>query len=227
MWIFPLDTDNFIVHQKFLEENDSNPIFVSHPRSGGHYTMACLEEYFNKTVLCDSYVGDEVLVEDVLLLHSHDGETGYPCYRQFLSIERKNVVILVREPVDVIFSWLSLRNLHKNKDDVIFETENYKQFIYKWLVNEKFTENKLVISYDKLKRTFEDEFSKLVRYLGGRINKAKMKRIKSKITEGVIYKKHPHTTNKMPKYNIERSKFTKKFGGLINDTMGDSYLLFT
>jgi hypothetical protein len=214
MYSFLIDSENFVTHSKFLENKD-NPIFVSYPRTGAHWIMTCLENYFNRPVLYDSYVNNEVDVEKVLLLHTHDGETGYPCFRPALSIKWPNVIVLHRDPVDTVFSGLSLRGLHEDRESIMEEAVNYKNFIDKWLRFEDFTKRKLIVKYDDLKNDFVGEFSRIVRYFNRRTNKKKIMKLQKTVTRELIRNKYPHTINAMPDYDSLRKDFRNKFSGLI------------
>jgi hypothetical protein len=225
--IYFLLNSDFKTHLEFLKKR-SNPIFVTYPRTGTHWIMTCLEEYFNQPVLFDSYTNNEVDVSKVLIVQTHDNEARHPSWRPFLSIIRSNVIVSCREPVDAIFSWIFLsvdesKKLNK-KERVTRRALKYKAYINKWIRFEKFTERKTIISYSNLVKDFNKEFSKAIVHLGGIVDNKKINIVKEKVTKEFVKAKYPADISNVPDYENQREEFYKEFGDLIITIMGDSHI---
>lgn len=207
------------VHRKFLSDFN-NPIFVSFPRTGRHWLAACIENYFKKLVLYDSYENKETDVSKFIILHTHDEELdSSQGTRGELDIKRLNVLYLYRNSVDTVFSYLQQFTYNYNIDKVKEIANKYKNHLYKWCIAEEFTTKKTLISYDKLKNNFFKEFSKVILHFGDNIDKKKVEYLNKNITKKIT-NCFPPKDMSFKMYEILRKEFFKNYANLVTDIIG-------
>lgn len=187
------------------------PFLVSFPRTGSHWLRMMSELYFERPTLTRNFFYPEK--SDFLFLHTHDMD---------LSVERRNVIYLYRQPVPTIFSQLTY---HKDDTDdtaaIIRWTDIYGRHLEKWILIETFTVQKTVLRYDLLRDSMISEFSKLVRHFDKVPDPAKIYRAASLVTKQAVAAKvdsdDPQVIAKQADYGVRRIKFREKFSGLISD----------
>jgi hypothetical protein len=136
--------------------NPENTFLVSFPRTGSHWLRMLMELYFERPSLRRVFFYPEV--EDYLTLHTHDLD---------LTVERRRVIYLYREPVATIYS--QLRYHEEDTSDIArvhHWSELYGRHLDKWLAAESFTTQKTLLRYDRLKADTAAEFAKVCAHVG-------------------------------------------------------------
>jgi hypothetical protein len=198
------------------------PYYVGVSRSGSHWIRLVLEGYLDGKSPISSFIACK---DDINVLYSrlndfkgtHDME---------LDFVYNNVIYLYRNPIDCIFSNLKYDGTAiTDKSAVDYYLNIWILHIQKWVYDEKFTNKKVVLCYEKLKNNFVDEFSKLLIFLNLEVDADKIiesKEIytKSKIKQIVHDKK---VINDESDYEIQRIKFIELFGEYIVSKLPESH----
>ncbi len=198
------------------------PYYVGVSRSGSHWIRLVLEEYLDGKSPISSFIACK---DDINILHNRLSDFK-GTHDMKLDFVYGNVIYLYRNPIDCIFS-----NLKYDCTDITDknEVDRYLNIwiahIQKWIYDEKFTNKKVVLSYEKLKNNFVDEFSKLLIFLNVEIDKNKILKsneiyTKSKIKEIVHDKK---VINDELDYETQRSKFHELFGEYIYNKLPETH----
>jgi len=198
------------------------PYYVGVSRSGSHWIRLVLEGYLDGKSPISSFIACK---DDINVLYSRLNDFKGTHDMQ-LDFEYDNVIYLYRNPIDCIFSNLKYDGTDfRDKNEVDRYLKIWIAHIQKWIYDEKFTNKKVVLSYEKLKNNFVDEFSKLLSFLNIEINANKIiesKGIytKSKIREIVHDKK---VINNDLDYELHRNIFIKLFGEYIIINLPESH----
>jgi len=198
------------------------PYYVGVSRSGSHWIRLVLEGYLDGTSPISSFIACK---DDINVLYSRLSDFKGTHDMQ-LDFVYDNVIYLYRNPIDCIFSNLKYDGTDfRNKNEVDKYLEIWIAHIQKWIYDEKFTNKKVILSYEKLKNNFIDEFSKLLEFLNIGINTEKITQsnetyTKSKIREIVHDKK---VINNESDYELQRSKFVELFGEYIISKLPETH----
>ncbi len=198
--------DNFISDPDF-------PWLISFPRTGSHWLRMMMELYFEKPSLVRVFYYKKA--EDFTCYHRHDDK---------LSLKGiKNVIYIYRNPVDTIFS---LACYYKedifDQNNLIQKTYSYSDHLAKWLVHEKFTSKKVVLTYERLQEHLLEEFKKLTDFYQVELVPEKLEKIRSQVSKKVLKRKTTDNTqivNINSNYEETRALFKKKNSRLVIDKL--------
>lgn len=203
-------TDRDTLNQ-FITKNDF-PFLISFPRTGSHWLRMIMELYFKKPSL-------------VRIFYFHDAK-DFTCYHRHdenLDIEHENIIYLYRNPPDTIFSQLNYYSEPLNdKNRIEYWSELYGKHLSKWLITEKFTTKKTVISYDKMKKKLATEFAKICGHFNVDYENEALADVSKRVTKNEVISKTKHdkrVINRNAQYDNLRSDFKIKYFGLIMDTI--------
>lgn len=205
-----------ITHHPFIEKIVTQPGFpwlISFPRTGSHWLRMIMELYFEKPSLVEVYFFKNA--KEFTCYHRHDTHlTVGGC---------TNVIYLYREPIDTVFSYMKYKKENlDDKEKVLELTNNYVDHLSKWIFDEKFTEHKTLISYDKLKADLDNEFIKICKHFNVHFNSEKLKEATLLVSKEKLKSKASHdknVVNTSESYSLERDTFRTKFGVYINETV--------
>lgn len=159
--------------------NADNPFLVSFPRTGSHWFRMLCELYFEHPTLVRMFYYPEKT--DYLFLHRHDED---------LSLERRNVIYLYREPVGTIYSLLRYHN--EDPDDtkrIAYWADLYGQHLNKWLHQERFTTKKTIITYEAMQSDLPAVFEKVTAHLGHSLDRAQLEQVARQVTKEEVKRK--------------------------------------
>lgn len=169
-----------IVDKLIADENF--PYLVSFPRTGSHWLRLIMELCFEKPSLVRIFYYPDA--KDFTCYHTHD---------QNITVKRKNVIYLYRQPAPVIFSQINY--YHEDPNDIIrikYWATLYGLHLEKWLLLDKFTQKKTVITYENMKNNLEREFKKVANHLGYNLDSSKLKTVANRISKDEVSKKTKH-----------------------------------
>jgi len=199
------DEGSMQVNKRVVEKFITNPDFpflISFPRTGSHWLRMTMELYFEKPSLVRIFYYKDAT--DFTCYHRHDEE---------LDIKRKNVVYLYRHPMDTIYSQL---NYYKqNVDDrkrIEYWANLYGRHLAKWLLEEKFTTKKTIITYEGMKKNMIREFKKICGHFSAPFNWEKLQPVSKKVAKTEVKRKTLHdkqVINLSDSYQLGRKKFKK------------------
>lgn len=200
--------DDDFVYQHLVDSFLKDPEFpwlISYPRTGSHWLRMIMELYFGKPSLVRSFYYKNA--KEFTCYHQHDEQ---------LDIKNVNKVIYIfRNPVDTVFS-----NLQYYKEDiedeqkVKFRAHQYSDHLAKWLIREKFTKNKILVTYEGLKSNLNDEFYKITQFLGEEFNHKKLDKVSKKVSKIDLKRKTRYNTqivNINSEYDKVRRVFRQSF----------------
>ena len=120
--------------------NQNNPFLVSFPRTGSAWLRMMIELAFDRPTLTRVYFLQDQT--DYVFMHTHDSD---------LSLRRRNVIYLYRDPVDTVYSQLSFEGGDVTDECAIERcSELYGRHLWKWLVVEDFTEKHISIEMNRI-----------------------------------------------------------------------------
>lgn len=173
-------TDSSVIEQ--FVKREANTFLVSFPRTGSHWLRMIMELYFKRPSLVRIFYFPEIT--DYLTLHTHDKD---------LSVERKNVIYLYRDPVETVYSQLNYYNENINDQSrIIYWADQYGRHLDKWLYAESFTKKKTILTYGGMKHNMEDEFRKITDHFGEDLNRNMLLDSVAMITKQEVKKKTSH-----------------------------------
>jgi hypothetical protein len=179
------DKETVAVSQKVVDKISSDPAFpylVSSPRTGSHWLRMLMELYFERPTLVRAFY--QFNNDDYLLIHTHDME---------LTTQRQNVIYLYREPISTVYSHIQYYNQDFNDPKIIAHwTGLYAQHLDKWLVTEKFTTHKTVLTYEAMMKDLPQAFAKVVAHFGATFNADKFAEVAKIVTKEEVKRKTPH-----------------------------------
>ena len=184
--------------------NPDFPYLVSFPRTGSHWLRMIMELYFEKPALVRIFYFRDA--DDFTCYHTHDMD---------LTLERKSVIYLYRNPVETIYSQLCYYK--ENVDD--FEHRQrwcnlYASHLTKWLIRENFTAKKSIITYESMASDIYSEFSRVCAHFGHPLDKAKLDAALNKVSKNELKRKTAHDTqvvNLSDEYHMARLDFEKRY----------------
>lgn len=203
------------IYDKYLIKKNTNdlnfPYFISFPRTGSHWLRMLMELYFEKPSL--SYVYFAKKPKSFTCYHRHDMELELPY--------RKQLIYLYRDPVDTIFSQL---NYHKkdltDTTFIKFQTLLYGLNFKKWVIDEDYAKNKVLLNYQRLKEQPFNEFELLCNFFKEPLDKQKLQRIIVQSTKEKIKSMTQHNNqviNISEGYEENRKRFKNQYSALIKE----------
>lgn len=199
--------DKAIITKKI--ENPEFPFLVSFPRTGSHWLRMIMESYFQKPSLVRVFYYKNA--KDFTCYHSHDMK---------FDIERQNVVYLYRNPVDTIYSQMNyLKHNIENKILIKYWSSVYGLHLAKWLLEEKFTKKKTIITYEGLKDNISSEFEKVCRHFDSKFDQKKLDITLDRISKEQLKSKTTYdaqVVNLSKEYEKNRNYFKKEFSDYIH-----------
>jgi len=203
-------TDERIIGH-FVNDPD-NPFLVSFPRTGSHWLRMLMELYFERPSLVRVFFYPDC--PDYLTLHTHDLD---------LDVRRKSVIYLYRDPAETIFSQLKYHREDTRDVQKITEWSRlYGSHLYKWLVEERFTEKKTVINYERLQKDLEAEFRKVVSHFNRMFDEDRLREISQKVDKNRVKKKTKHDKQVITisnRYETERQHFMRMYSQMVRDVI--------
>ena len=146
-----------------------------------------------------------------------------------LNFVSDNVVYLYRNPVDCIFSNLKYDGKKlEDRKSVDYYLNIWINHIQKWVYDEKFTKNKVILCYEKLQEDFVSEFSKLLNFFNIEVNQEKLIQSKEIYTKKKIKEIVEHDSkviNIEPNYEQERQLFWDLHSDYILSKLPDTHKL--
>lgn len=185
------------------------PWLISFPRTGSHWLRMMMELYFEKPSLVRAFYYKNAT--DFTCYHTHDHQLDIDAV--------KNIIYLFRNPVDTVFS--NLQYYKHNTRDIgkIKETTNsYSDHLVKWLIDEEFSENKTIISYEGLKNNLENEFKKITKFFNTEFDEELLKKVSKNVSKQSLKKKTLHdekVVNLDLEYNNLKDSFREDYWEII------------
>ncbi|MEM6843550.1 MAG: sulfotransferase domain-containing protein [Bacteroidota bacterium] len=149
--------------------------------------------------------------------HTHDED---------LSVKnRDRVIYLYRDPVETIYSQMNYykENL-SDTNRVNYWASLYGRHLNKWLHEEDFTKNKVVLTYENLKSDLTGEFAKLANFLDVPYYEKKVLTSAEHVTKERVKEKTQHDAqviNLKEKYKEDRNTFMQNHDELIYRVLKD------
>lgn len=139
-------------NSRFIE--DEIPCLVSFPRTGSHWLRIIIELYSGKSILNRPLL---VQSQKSIINHSHDNELT-ECWN--------SVIYLYRNPIDTIYSQLQYYSISlENINAITFWSIRYAAHLSHWVFIEDRSEEKIFLTYEKLKNNPQDELKKVFNFL--------------------------------------------------------------
>lgn len=196
-----------------LTQNPDFPFFVSFPRTGSHWLRMLMELYFERPSLVRAFYYFDAT--DFTCYHRHDED---------LTVERKSVLYLYREPVETIYSQMSFYKEQLNdRKRIVYWAELYGRHMDKWLYKEKFTTKKTILTYEGLRKNLSTEFEKICQHLKSPFDPQKLATVEQSVTKEKLKKKtthDPRVLNLSTEYESQREVFKADNSLLIHETIG-------
>lgn len=195
------------------------PFMVSFPRTGSHWLRMLCELYFEQPTLVRAFYYPDS--ENFLTCHTHDMD---------LACERRRVLYLYRDPVDTVFSQINYEEQSTDDETAVREwAGRYAEHLAKWLVNESFTHEKLVVRYEDIKRDLPGTFAKIADFFGQTLDVKKLEDAAGRVTKNEVKRKTAHDDRAVrlkADYELRRAKFREQFTDLIDQiTIGSCLAL--
>jgi malonyl CoA-acyl carrier protein transacylase len=204
-----------IASEELTEKFKANPEFpylVSFSRTGSHWLRMLMELYFDKPSLRLLFYKTVKETKDYSCYHTHDLD---------LNVQAKNVIYLYRDPVDTIYSQMSFHGQAIDNDEMLQGwIELYARHLDKWLMSEKFTTKKTIITYEGLRSNFLDEFRKVSEFFNVKFDAAKAEQVSKMVSKEKIKEKtahDPRVINLSSNYGDVREEFRKRNAKKIYD----------
>jgi hypothetical protein len=192
------------VIERFVADPE-NTFLVSFPRTGSHWARMLMELYFRRPSLVRVFYYPKQT--NYLTLHTHDLE---------LDVERQNVIYLYRDPVETVFSQLRYHEeAPGDTDRVRYWSDLYGRHLDKWLINERFTRKKTVITYEGLRESLDLEFMKICHHFGQDMDVEHLEHVAAKVGKSAVKEKtnhDPHVVDLCETYATERKHFIASQG---------------
>lgn len=188
------------------------PFMVSFPRTGSHWLRMLCELYFERPTLVRAFYYPDS--EDFLTCHTHDMD---------LACERSHVVYLYRDPVDTVYSQICYEEQSTEDEAVVRQwAGRYAEHLTKWLVEETFTQKKLIIRYEDLKRDLPGAFAPIAEFFGQKLDVNRLEDAASRVTKSEVKRKTAHDDRAVrvkDDYESRRARFHERFSDLIDQIM--------
>lgn len=188
------------------------PLLVGFPRSGNHFVNAVLELYFDRHRAPPQDGGLTFLPgksSNYMWLSIHDH------HLDIIPQNSKGAILLVRDPVDVMYSWTSL-NRNKSEFFIKSETRRYNSFIGKW--------NKIAgvkIYYENFLKTPDIPIQKVSNFFDVPFDKEKALEAVSVVSKEKLHKKanrrsrYHGVKHLSAEYQDSREAFRKQWASVI------------
>ncbi len=190
--------------EKYLEDPDF-PRFVSFSRTGSHWLRMLMELYLGKPSLRLIFFKTVKETKSYSCYHTHDLD---------LNTTARNVIYLYRDPVDTIFSQMIFHAQAMDNDELLNGwIELYARHLHKWLVDEKFTSKKVILSYEGMRKNLAGEFQKISEFYGVPFNRQHLEEISSMVSKDKIKEKtahDPRVINTSSTYSDDREFFRQR-----------------
>lgn len=193
--------------------NPDFPWLISFPRTGSHWLRMIMELYFKKPSLVRIFFYKDS--NDFTCFHRHDIDLIFNGCR--------NVIYLYRNPVDTIFSQIK----YDDKDIydlslVRYWCQLYGKHLSKWLIEETFTKQKTIISYEELKENIHRAFEKVCKHFEYPFNPQKLDMVLPMISKNTLKDKteeEPNIVNLTTSYENDRDIFREKYSSTIYENV--------
>lgn len=193
-------------------KNKDYPFLISFPRTGSHWLRMMMELYFEKPALTRAFYFHQAT--DFTCVHHHDVD---------LKLFRKNFLYLYRDVPSTVYSQMSydkenLKNLHRIK----YWSTIYALHLEKYLLNDNFSQKKVVLTYEGLVSDLPNEFRKICDFFHSDFNKDRLQSISGKIDKRKLKEKTGHdkqVVNLTSSYKQNRQEFIDKHKKLIFNTV--------
>jgi hypothetical protein len=96
----------------------------------------------------------------------------------------------------------------------------YGKHLSKWLIEETFTKNKTIITYEEMKKDIYGAFSKVCDHFGTPFERSKLNTVLPHVSKSSLKKKtkeDPQIVNLDASYEIKRKAFKEKYSTIIWD----------
>lgn len=192
-----------------------NVYLVSFPRTGSHWLRMLLELYFDRPTLTRIFYKHPN--ERYLLLHHHDLEG---------EIVRERVIYLYRNPVDTVFSQLNYYQEDENDvHRIVYWSNLYARHLNKWLVQEQFTHQKLVLRYEDLKQDAVAAIKKICQFYEEPFDEGRAREACEQITKehvrNRIEQADDRVVNAAPDYEKRRRQFRENHKDTVWNEIGN------
>jgi hypothetical protein len=203
-------TDRSLI-KRFTDDPDF-PYLISFPRTGSHWLRTLMELYFEKPSLVRAFYYKEAT--DFTCFHWHDADQ---------TLERRSVLYLYRQPAATVYSQMNYdqENL-EDSERVVYWSQLYGQHLKKWLITERFTSRKTVLTYERLTRALVSEFSKVCDHFGLPLDTKRLLEISALATKESLKEKTQHDSqvvNLSGSYQARRKDFQQRHAKLIMKTV--------
>lgn len=193
----------------------SFPLLVSFPRTGSHQLRLLMELYFQKPSLPRIFRYKRA--RSFTCCHVHD---LIPPDRP-AGIERKRVIYLYRDPVPTVHSILRYYEEDlKDLDRIAHWSRVYREHLKKWLLDEKGTEEKVLLYYEAFQQNPWDQFKDLCSFFGSKEDREAFETLFRTVTPDRI---SDHTTDtpaiigKQKDRKNERESFERRSGHKVRE----------
>ncbi len=181
---------------------------VSFPRTGSHWLRMLMELYFERPSLVRAFYHHDRT--DYLTFHIHDLK---------LDVERSHVIYLFRHPVDTIFS--QLRYHGEGGEDstrILHWSELYGRHLDKWLVRERFTKRKTILTYEEMTKDLVGAFRKVTDHFDAGLDAARLLTAAEQVTKDEVRTRashDPRVVQESAEYAMARRTFRERNGELV------------
>jgi hypothetical protein len=192
---------------------NNNVTYVGLSRSGSHWIRLVLEHYMGGNSPLSNFLGSAINTNNFRATHDLQ-----------LDFVADYVIYLYRNPIDCIYSNLKYDEIDTNVDcisKIDYYLDIWIRHIQKWIYDENFTKDKVILCYEKLKNDFNNEFSKLLIFLNLQVNTEKIEEGNNIYTKSKIKKivRDDRVINNELNYEIDRELFTQKYKNYIYDKL--------
>ncbi|SRR5690554_1559015 len=200
-----------ITSPEVLEAFTSNPestFLVSFPRTGSHWLRLLMELYFERPSLVRVFYYPERT--DYLTYHTHDLS---------LDVQHPRVIYLYREPVATIYSQMQYHGEDlADRERIAYWADLYGRHLDKWLVQETFTTQKTVLTYEGMQRDLAGEFRRLAAHFGETFDAGRLAAASARVTKEEVKRKTRHDEQVVtlrPAYSMTREVFREQHGATV------------
>lgn len=191
------------------------PVLISFPRTGSHHLRFLMECYFEKPSLPRIFYYKKA--RSFTCCHMHDLiPPDSPA-----GIERKRVIYLYREPVASIHS---VMRYYDEDLDAIQRIDHwsqvYRDHLKKWLLDERSSEEKILLRYEEFQKDPGASFQKLASFFGERWDPERFERIHESSGQEKVASRlpdNPSIIGNAKERRAERSKFEERAGARIRE----------
>ena len=195
-----------------MNKMNNNVTYVGLSRSGSHWIRLVLEHYMGGNSPLSNFLGSA---------NTNNFRATHDLQLDFVA---DYVIYLYRNPIDCIYSNLKYDEIDTNVDcisKIDYYLDIWIRHIQKWIYDENFTKDKVILCYEKLKNDFNNEFSKLLIFLNLQVNTEKIEEGNNIYTKSKIKKivRDDRVINNELNYEIDRELFTQKYKNYIYDKL--------